>query len=105
MTLSPTASAILAHLKARPSATMADLRKVTKLGTHATKEAAYELCRARLATAEWGGVRFRAKKPSICPPAATPADTSGLADDTDPSHAHPCDGALGAVGHIAGASQ
>lgn len=62
MNLSPTAQAIHAHLQGRASATMADLRKVTKLGTQPTKEAAYELCRAGLATAEWGGVRFRLRE-------------------------------------------
>ena len=57
--LTPMAQRILAHLQGRASATMADLRKVTRLATQPTKEAAYELCRAGLATAEWGGVRFR----------------------------------------------
>lgn len=64
MTLSPLAQRIHAHLLTRASATMADLRKVTGKPTLDTKEAAYELCRAGLATAEWGGVRFRARTPA-----------------------------------------
>ena len=92
------AASVLAELARSASLRRLDLMQRTGMSRTRVAAALDALCAAGLVTAFSMGSRYSVRKPSICPP-ATPAHTSGLADDTQRSGAVPCGADLSAVAH------
>lgn len=102
MNLSPVATAILEHLKARESARMHELRRISRMDSLRTRAAVEELCRAGLVITEWNGLRWRLRpraRSTIYPPETTTSYTTPLADDTTRGNLVPCAGSLSTVPH------
>lgn len=95
--MTPDAQAVYASMRLSNSVRIVDLMDRTGLARPRVHAALNELKRNGVVGSFAMGSRFSLRRPSICPPAATPAHTSHLADDTHAGEGHPCGGGLSAV--------
>ncbi len=102
--MTPDQSAVLAELRTSASLRRLDLMERTGLTRTRVANALDELRAAGFVQSFSMGSRYSLRTP-ICPPAATPADISHLANDTHDLQQGPCADGLGAVAHTAGDSQ